>query len=155
MRPSLAAILFGSTCTKVCENQCWQLVILVSVFSTKQKTPLMYHSLITALLSLLSGIKVRFFFIKRRCLFSRWQPCIFHMIQAGFHRLTYISASSYSFKPVTDTDWGNVQVLHIIKKSIWVKDHVRQLRKQTIKVASVYGTDNFSKLDQHIPNASQ
>lgn len=79
MRPSLAAILFGSTCTKEDENQCWQPVIVY-----------LWHA--TALSSLLC------FFMKRRHLFSHWQPFILH-IQVGFHTFLVLTGVRVHIPP--------------------------------------------------------
>lgn len=74
IRPSLAAMLFGSTCTK----EAWKsmLTTLPCVSPTRHWMPC---SPTNTLSSLLSGIKVCSF-----CLFSCWQPCIFHVTQVGF-----------------------------------------------------------------------
>lgn len=55
MRPSLAAMLFGSTCTREPRNQCRQPVIVLPC--VLQKTQVMWHALTTALSCLPLGEK--------------------------------------------------------------------------------------------------
>lgn len=82
------------------------------------ETLLMYHSLTTAFSSLLSGIRVCFF-MKRGCLFSRWQPRIFtyRWLFTGcwcWLVLVFLIRAEFS------SWWCCLRILDIIQKSMWV-----------------------------------